>query len=151
VVFLLNSGYHLSNESQLDGGFRMQIDYTRPTTKSYAQAIEAVKDAAVLHGFSVGFVHDLGAKWAQQGIEREPVSIVEICNAGYASQVLDEDILIGLMLPCPVMVYAQDGDVLISTMRPTLIREFFPNAEIDDVAATVECKVFAIVDEAAGA
>lgn len=128
----------------------MQIDFTRPTAKTYAQAVQAVQDAAMLHGFSVGFVHDLGEAWAKKGIEREPVSIVEICNAGYASQVLDEDILIGLFLPCPIMVYEQDGDVLISTMRPTLMRQFFPDAEIEDVAAQVEAKVFAIVDDAAG-
>jgi uncharacterized protein (DUF302 family) len=128
----------------------MQIDYTIPTDKTYSQAIEAVKDAAVAHSFSVGFVHDLGEALAARGIEREPLSIVELCNATYASQVLAEDVLIGLMLPCPVMVYEQDGDVLISTMRPTLIGEFFPDAEIDDVAAKVEETIFEIVRDAAG-
>jgi uncharacterized protein (DUF302 family) len=128
----------------------MQVDYTRPTSKTFSQAVEAVKDAARLHGFTVGFVHELSENWAKKGIEREPVSIVEVCSAEHASRVLDEDILIGLMLPCPVMVYEQDGDVLISTMRPTLLREFFPDAEIDDLAREVEAKVFAIVDAAAG-
>jgi uncharacterized protein (DUF302 family) len=128
----------------------MQIDYTVPTEKSYDEAVAAVEAAASLHNFRVTFVHDVAQTLRERGFEREPLCIVEICNAKYASEVLAEDVLIGLMLPCPVMVYEQDGDVLISTMRPTLISGFFPEAEVEDVAAEVEAKIFRIVDEAAG-
>ncbi len=128
----------------------MQIDFTRPTDKSYDEAIQAVHDAADANGFRIQFVHDVAQTLADKGFEREPLSIIEMCNAKYASEVLDEDILIGLMLPCPVMIYEQDGDVLISAMRPSLMTRFFPDAEIEDVAAEVEAKIFAIVEQAAG-
>ena len=128
----------------------MQIDFTLPTDKPYAEAVQAVVDAAALHGFRVQFVHDVAETLAEKGFDREPITIVEMCNAKYASQVLAEDVLIGLMLPCPVMVYEQAGEVLISTMRPTLMGNFFPDAEIADVAAEVEAKIFAIVEDAAG-
>ena len=127
----------------------MQVDFTVATDKTYAEAIEAVKAAAAVHSFRVSFVHDLSGTLAERGFEREPLSIIEMCNAKFASEVLDEEVLIGLMLPCPVMVYEQDGDVLISTMRPTLLGDFFPEAEIADVAAEVEEKIIAIVEEAA--
>jgi len=128
----------------------MQIDFTLPTDKSYADAIEAVKEAAAAHSFRVSFVHDIAETLRERGFTREPLSIVEMCNAKFASEVLDEDVLIGLMLPCPVMVYEQDGDVLISTMRPTLIDSFFPDAEITHIATAVEEKLFAVVKDAAG-
>ncbi|MDR3687073.1 MAG: DUF302 domain-containing protein [Coriobacteriia bacterium] len=128
----------------------MQIDFTRPTDKSFAEAVQAVVDAAALHSFRVSFVHDVAKTLQERGFEREPLTIVEMCNAKFASEVLAEDVLIGLMLPCPVMVYEQDGDVLISTMRPTVIDAFFPEAEITHVAREVEAKIFAIVEEAAG-
>lgn len=128
----------------------MQIDYTVPTTKSYADAVDAVKATAALHSFRVSFVHDIAETLRERGFEREPLAIIEICNAKYASEVLAEDVLIALMLPCPVMVYEQDGDVLISTMRPTLIDTFYPDAEITHIAREVEAKIFTIVDEAAG-
>ena len=128
----------------------MTLDFTVPTDKSYAEALAAVQDAAALHGFRVSFVHDLAKTFAERGIEREPLAIVEVCNAGFASQILAENVLIGLMLPCPVMVYVQDGDVLISTMRPTLLRQLYPDAEIDGIATQVEEKVFDIVRDAAG-
>jgi uncharacterized protein (DUF302 family) len=128
----------------------MQIDYTVPTAKTSADAIQAVVDAAQLHNFRVSFVHDVAKTLSERGFEREPLSIVEMCNAKFASEVLAEDVLIGLMLPCPVMVYEEDGDVLISTMRPTLMGTLFPDAEIADIAADVEERLFAIVEEAAG-
>lgn len=127
----------------------MQLDYTVSAGKSYDEAVSAVQEAAVAHGFRVQFVHDVAATLAEKGFEREPVSIVEVCNSRHASQVLAADIRIGLMLPCPVMVYVQDGDTFIATMRPTLLGGFFPDAGIDDVAAEVEREIFAIVDEAA--
>ena len=127
----------------------MQIDFTRPTEKTYAEAVEAVQAAAALHSFRVSFVHDIAETLRERGFEREPLSIIEMCNAKYASEVLAEDVLIGLMLPCPVMVYEQDGDVLISTMRPTLMDSFFPDAEITHIAREVEEKIFAIVEDAA--
>jgi len=127
----------------------MQIDFTLPTDKPYTEAVQAVVDAAASHGFRVQFVHDVAETLAERGFDRAPMTIVEMCNAKYASEVLAEDPLIGLMLPCPVMVYEQDGKVLISTMRPTLMGNFFPEADIGGVAAEVEAKIFAIVEDAA--
>ncbi len=128
----------------------MQIDFTLPTDKTYTEAVQAVIDAAAEHGFRVQFVHDVAETLAEKGFDREPLTIVEMCNAKYASEVLAEDVLIGLMLPCPVMVYEKDGAVLISTMRPTLMGSFFPSEAIVAVAAEVEAKIFAIVEDAAG-
>jgi len=127
----------------------MELDYTLPTTKSYGDAVQAVQDAAAANGFRVQFVHDVAATLAEKGFEREPVTLVEMCNAKHASAVLAADIRIGLMLPCPVMVYEEDGAVFVSTMRPTLLAAFFPEAGIEATATEVEDAIVRIVDEAA--
>ncbi len=127
----------------------MELDYTVSTDKTFAEAVSAVTKRTAAHGFKVQFVHDVTATLAEKGFVREPVTIIEMCNAKYASQVLSRDVKIGLMLPCPVMVYEQDGKVFIATMRPSLIGAFFPEAGIDDVAAEVEAVLIEIIDEAA--
>jgi len=129
----------------------MELDYTVSTDKTLDEAVGAVTERTAAHGFKVQFVHDVAATLAEKGFVREPVTIIEMCNAKYASQVLARDVKIGLMLPCPVMVYEEDGQVLISTMRPSLIGAFFPEAGIDDVAAEVEAVIVQIIDEAAAA
>jgi uncharacterized protein (DUF302 family) len=127
----------------------MQLDYTVPTDKAFADAVASVIDKTAAHGFRVQFVHDVQATLAEKGFARDPLTIVEMCNAKFASEVLAADPKIGLMLPCPIMVYADDGQTLISTMRPTLIGGFFPDAGIGDVAAEVERILVAVIDEAA--
>ena len=128
----------------------MQLDYTVPTAKPHADAVQAVVDAALAHKFSVPFVNTLSETLAEKGFPREAVTIVEMCNARHASEVLKRDVKIGLMFPCPVMVYEQEGAVFITTMRPSLIGSFYPEADIDAIAAEVEEAIIAIVDEAAG-
>lgn len=127
----------------------MQLDYTIRTEKPFDDAVEAVVQATIDAGFKMQFVHDVSATLAEKGFERERVTIIEVCNAKYASQVLAADVKIGLMLPCPIMVYAEDGSVFISTMRPSLIGGFFPEADIGDVAAAVESILIGVIDSAA--
>lgn len=127
----------------------MRMDYTVITQKSYDAAVEAVVEATQRHGFRVLMVHDVAETLAEKGFDREPVSIVEVCNARYASQVLEQDVRIGLMLPCPIMVWEESGKVQIATMLPTLIADFFPRAEIAGVASEVEGIMKAVIDEAA--
>lgn len=127
----------------------MQLDYTVTTEKSFDEAVAAVIDATGNAGFKVQFVHDVAATLAEKGFEREHVTIVEVCNAKFASQVLAANVKIGLMLPCPIMIYAENGGVFISTMRPTLIGGFFPEADIADVAAEVERILVRVINEAA--
>ena len=79
----------------------MQLDYTVATGKDFDQAVEAVVSATADAGFRVLFVHDVAATLAEKGFERERVSIVEMCNAKYASQVLAADVKIGLCSPAP--------------------------------------------------
>ena len=127
----------------------MQLDYTIESKKSFDDTVEALLEKAAANNFMVQFVHDVSATLAEKGFERERVTIVEMCNAKYASRVLAADVKIGLMLPCPIMVYAEDGKVFISTMRPTLIGGFFPEAGIEDVAKAVEDVLVGVIDSAA--
>jgi uncharacterized protein (DUF302 family) len=128
----------------------MQLDYTVRTDKPFAEAVQAVIDSALAHKFSVPFVNTLSETLAEKGFPREPVTIIEMCNARHASAVLARDVKIGLMFPCPVMVYEQAGEIFITTMRPSLIGSFYPEAGIDSVADEVEAAIKDIVDEAAG-
>ena len=127
----------------------MQFDYTVRTNKEFDQAVEAIEQETANAGFRVLFVHDVTATLAEKGFRRERVSIVEMRNAKFASEVLAADVKIGLMLPCPVMVYAERGQVFITAMRPTLIGQFFPEADISSVAAQVEAVLINIIDAAA--
>ena len=124
-----------------------RFEKTVSTEKSFDEAVAAVERKTAEKGFRVLHTHDVAATLAEKGFPREPLKIIEICNAKYASQVLNKDIRISLMLPCPISVYVRDGKTNISTMLPTSITEFFPEAGIDNLASEVEQVVLRIVEE----
>lgn len=124
------------------------FEYTVTTEKQFDAAVAAVEKKAAEKGFRVLHTHDVAATLAEKGFSREPLKIVEICNAKYASQVLNRDVKVSLMLPCPISVYVQAGKTHISTLLPSSIAEFFPQAGIEGLASEVESVVLKIVDEA---
>lgn len=124
------------------------FEKTVTTEKSFDQAVAAVEMKAAEKGFRVLHTHDVAATLAEKGFPRSPLKIIEICNAKYASQVLDKDVRISLMLPCPISVFVQEDNTHISTLLPSSISQFFPEAGIEQLAAEVEAIVLQIVDEA---
>jgi uncharacterized protein (DUF302 family) len=125
-----------------------EFEYTVTTAKSVDEAALAIERKSAEKGFRVLHTHDVAATLAEKGFPREPLKIVEICNARAASEVLKKDIKMSLMLPCPISVYTQGGKTLISTLLPSSIAEFFPNAGVEAIAAEVEKGVLSIIDEA---
>ena len=125
-----------------------KFDYTVTSSKSVAEAVSDVEKKTAEKGFRVLYTHDAARTLAEKGFSRSPLQIVEVCNAKYASQVLEKDVKIALMLPCPISVYSEAGLTHISTMLPTAITLFYPDAGIEGLAAEVEKVVISIVDEA---
>jgi len=124
------------------------FQYTIQTSKSFDTAVSAVEQRSAEKGFRVLHTHDVAATLAEKGFAREPLKIVEICNARYAYEALNKDVTVALMLPCPIAVYMKNGKTFISTMKPSALAEFYPAAGIESIAEQVERAVLAIVDEA---
>jgi uncharacterized protein (DUF302 family) len=124
------------------------FDYTVSSPKPFDEAVASVESKTAEKGFRVLHTHNIAATLSEKGFPREPLKLIEICNARYASEVLKRDVKISLMLPCPISVYTQAGQTFISALLPGSIAEFYPEAGIDEVALEVERAVRAIVDEA---
>ena len=116
--------------------------------KPFEEAVAAIEKRSADKGFRVLHTHDVAATLAEKGFPREPLKIVEICNAKYASEVLNKDVKLSLMLPCPISVYVQGGKTYISTLLPSSIADFFPRAGIEKLASEVERIVLEIIEEA---
>lgn len=125
-----------------------EMKYTVETGKSFDEAVEAVEARTRERGFRVLHIHDVQATLAEKGFQREPLKIIEICNAKYAHQVLEKDDLISLLMPCKIVVYRKGGKTILSAMRPATLAQFFPDAHLDEVAKEVDAIVCGIVDAA---
>ena len=124
------------------------FERTVTTRKGFDEAVRAVEEKSAEKGFRVLHTHDVAATLAEKGFPRDPLKIVEVCNAKFASQVLNKDVKIALMMPCPISVYVEGGETKISTILPSSMAQFFPRAGIEGVAAEVERVVLQIIEEA---
>jgi len=110
----------------------MEFDYTTTTTKTFDEAVQNVQDEIANAGMRVLYIHDVQKTLGEKGFERESFKIVEFCSAKFANEFLDKDIKIGLCLPCKINVYIKDGQTFISGMRPIILSQFFPQADLGD-------------------
>ena len=124
----------------------MNFDYTVITTKSFEEAVKAVEQETKTAGFKVLYVHDVTTTLKEKSFEIEPFKIIEICNAKSAYTVLQADIKIGLCLPCKINVYKKDGRTYISGMRPIILSQFFPKANLGNLPAEVDAIIREVID-----
>ncbi len=125
----------------------MDFDYTQTTSKSFALAVKSVEEEIAKAGMKVLHIHNVQKTLAEKGFEREPFKIVEFCNAKYANDFLHADIKIGLCMPCKINVYTKDGQTFISGMRPTVLQQFFPDANLGDAPQEIDKKIQDIINK----
>ena len=124
----------------------MDFDYTVLTTKSFDEAVKAVEQETKTAGFKVLYIHDVATTLKEKGFEIESFKIIEICNAKSAYTVLQADIKIGLCLPCKINVYQKDEKTFISGMRPIILPQFFPQANLGNLPAEIDEIIRGIID-----
>src|SRR3989339_1172370 len=118
----------------------MDFDYTQSTTKDFDSAVKSVEEEIAKAGMRVLHIHDVQKTLTEKGFERGLFKIVEFCNAKYANDFLNADIKIGLFMPCKINVYIKDGRTFISGMRPTVLSQFFPDANLGNKPQEVDKK-----------
>jgi uncharacterized protein (DUF302 family) len=124
------------------------FQYTVSSSKSFDDAVSAVERKTAEKGFRVLHTHDFAGTLAENGFPREPLKVVEICNARYANDVLQKNVTVALMLPCPISIYIRNGETFISTMRPSAMVDLYPDSGIEGIAGLVEKTLLEIIEEA---
>ena len=118
---------------------------------SIGEVRQKFEDASAGRKFGVQAIHNVTATLAGKGLAFDRrLYIYEVCNPGYAKKVLDADIRIATALPCRVSVYADGGDVVLETLKPTMLLTMFNAPSLSGVAQEVETAIAEIMQEAAG-
>ncbi len=124
----------------------MIFDYTITTKSDFDVAVARVEDEIAKAGMRVLHVHDVAETLREKGFAREPFKIVEFCSAKFANEFLNIDIKIGLCLPCKINVYTKDGQTVISGMRPIVLSQFFPQADLGERPQEVDRIIQTIIN-----
>lgn len=82
----------------------------------------------------------------QSCFRRGPLKIIEICQAQYAHETLQQEALFSLVMPCRISVYTEGEKTVINTLRPTALLEMFDKPELQAIAEQVEKILIEIID-----
>jgi uncharacterized protein (DUF302 family) len=73
--------------------------------------------------------------------------ILGACNPPLAHQALEEELQLGALLPCNVVVYeTDDGEIGVSAVDPEVLLSVVDNPELDAVAADVRERFERVLD-----
>ncbi len=119
-----------------------------PVDEAVRKTTEALKD----EGFGVLTTIDVQATLKNKlGVERTPYIILGACNPNLAHRALQAEPELGLLLPCNVIVYEEEGGTSrISIIDPKQMMGMVQNDELTAVAEEAEERLRRVVDRLRG-
>ena len=110
----------------------------------YDRAVARTKEALAAEGFGVLSEIDVAATMKKKlDVEFRPYVILGACNPPLAHKALTAERDIGLLLPCNVVVYADDtpGRSVVAAMDPVEALQLTGNEDIRPIAEDVKARL----------
>ena len=121
-----------------------------PTELAFSDAVARVREELAREGFGVLCEIDVQATVKLKlGVDREPYLILGACNPPLAHRALEAEPELGVLLPCNVVVYQQQGQTHIAAVDAEQMLAIVGNDELADTAGEVRRRLSAVVDRAA--
>ncbi|MDH4282718.1 MAG: DUF302 domain-containing protein [Myxococcales bacterium] len=99
------------------------------------EALDKVSEALKANGFGVLTKIDVKQTLKNKlDVDFRPYVILGACNPKLAHKALQGESMIGLLLPCNVVVQESEGGALVSFADPKAMFELVPDAPIEEVA-----------------
>lgn len=96
----------------LDAAVKSTYGDVRPTPWRFEEAVSKLEAALQKEGFGVLTQIDIQAKLKEKlGVSFPRYLILGACNPPLAREALQEDLNLGLLLPCNAVVYERDGQI----------------------------------------
>ena len=113
----------------------------------FEDAVLRTKAALREQGFGVLTEIDVKETFKQKlGVERAPYLILGACNPPLAHRALEVEPEIGLLLPCNVIVYEEDGGSVVEAMDPEAALGIAQSAALAGVAAEAKARLQKVIE-----
>lgn len=123
--------------------------YTKNLGKvGFDKAVETVTEGLKSEGFGVLTEIDVKATLKKKlDVDFRQYKILGACNPPLAHKALTNEPLIGLLLPCNVVVMEEDDEsITVSAVNPMEMFKVVENSAMSDIADQVNTKIRKVVD-----
>lgn len=122
--------------------------YSASVDLKFDDAVQKTTELLKERGFGILTTIDVKAKMKEKlDKDMDEYLILGACNPKLASQALDAEKEVGLLMPCNVLVY-RDGDAsIVSTQLPSTMMSITGNKAVYEVADQAEAKLKEVIDQ----
>jgi uncharacterized protein (DUF302 family) len=125
--------------------YAMKVRTDRPMDEVETRVREELKE----EGFGVLTEIDVRATLKEKlGKDTRDYRILGACNPELADRGLSAESDLGVMLPCNVTLYEEEGRTVVSAMKPTGALAVVDNPDIDELAVDAEERVSRALERA---
>jgi len=121
--------------------------YSKKSGLNFEKTVTQTKEALQKEGF--GIITEINMKnTLQKKIDAhiDDYIILGACHPSSAYKAIMAEQEIGLMLPCNVIVYHQEGETHVSAILPKKAMEMIQNPALMEVAEQIETKLKSAID-----
>ncbi len=124
----------------------MHYGISKSTEYPFEEALRRTKEALAKEGFGALTEIDVRSTMKKKlDVEFDNYVILGACNPPLAHQALLSEREIGLLLPCNVIVYEDEGKTHVSAIRPSVAMSMVENPKLAEIAKTVEQKLETVI------
>jgi uncharacterized protein (DUF302 family) len=122
----------------------------RAANLSFDQAVAQIEAALMKEGFGVLCRIDVQAKLKEKlGLDFARYVILGACNPPLAHQALQQDINLGLLLPCNAVVYEKGGQIYVGVVDALKMLSIADRPEMEGLAREANQKLGRALDSVA--
>ena len=122
--------------------FRTKLDL------SYKETLQRVKEELQAEGF--GVLTEVNVKKVMSeklGVEFRPYTIIGACNPPLSSRAFNTNLEAGLVLPCNVIIYEQDGKSAVVIADPVTMISTLSDPRLDEVANEARIRLQRVIEK----
>ncbi|MDR3701408.1 MAG: DUF302 domain-containing protein [Candidatus Sulfopaludibacter sp.] len=128
----------------------LEYGYVAKVDLPFDDALARLEAGLKSEGFGVLCAIDIQAKLKEKlGVEFPRYVILGACNPPLAYQALQQEINLGLLLPCNAIVYERDGNVFAGAVDAAKMLSVVGNPAMEAVAGDVNARLRRAVDSVA--
>ena len=128
-------------KARTDYAFRVELSLP------YKQAVQKVTEALKEQGFGVLTTIDVKDTLKQKlGVDFRKYAILGACNPNLAYQALSTELEVGLLLPCTVIVYEEEGGSVVSIADPITMLGTLGKPDLEPLAREVQIRLERVVE-----
>jgi uncharacterized protein (DUF302 family) len=125
----------------------LNYGYVRWLDLPFRQVLDRTKEALLTEGFGVLFEIDLREKFREKlGTDFREYVILGVCNPWLAYETLRQEIAVGLLLPCNVIVYEEQGRCAVVAIDAEKMLSVAENPKLETTAAVVNERLHRVVN-----